>query len=308
MQHTQIDTAFSLTFALLMHVALFAALYLGFRAVPAPTISSVAGPAIEAELVLSAPDIRRVEQLLKQTSTPKPTPVQNQQSAPPVQTIPEPSPQNAKLPPQLTPQQQLPQPDTREQERAALLAEQQKQQLKHEQEQRRRQEQADLTERIKTEEVERKQRLAKLQRERLAQIAELQRQRLALNQDSSQTSVTPANTATASSITPQPNTTDSGNNGVQNELLGKYKLAIEQIVERNWIRPDTVPIGSICTVKIIQIPGGEVIDAKVVQPCAYDGIGQRSLEAAVLRAQPLPYSGFESVFARQLELQFRAED
>ena len=36
--------------------------------------------------------------------------------------------------------------------------------------------------------------------------------------------------------------------------------------------------------------------------------GRRSVEAAVLKAQPLPYRGFESVFSRNLTINFRAED
>ena len=35
---------------------------------------------------------------------------------------------------------------------------------------------------------------------------------------------------------------------------------------------------------------------------------RRSVEAAVLKAQPLPYAGFEPVFARTLELNFVAQD
>ena len=35
---------------------------------------------------------------------------------------------------------------------------------------------------------------------------------------------------------------------------------------------------------------------------------KRSIEAAVLKAQPLPYAGFEQVFARTLTLNFEARD
>ena len=59
---------------------------------------------------------------------------------------------------------------------------------------------------------------------------------------------------------------------------------------------------------IRQIPGGTVIDAQVDPSCPYDEAGRRSVEAAVLKAQPLPYQGFESVFNRTLILNFRAED
>jgi hypothetical protein len=42
-------------------------------------------------------------------------------------------------------------------------------------------------------------------------------------------------------------------------------------------------------------------DAGQGQPeLPYDEAGKRSIEAAVLNAQPLPYRGFESVFARTL--------
>ena len=47
---------------------------------------------------------------------------------------------------------------------------------------------------------------------------------------------------------------------------------------------------------------------RVDPSCPYDEAGRRSVEAAVLKAQPLPYQGFESVFNRTLILNFRAED
>ncbi|TWR29546.1 protein TolA, partial [Xanthomonas vasicola] len=48
--------------------------------------------------------------------------------------------------------------------------------------------------------------------------------------------------------------------------------------------------------------------AKVAPGCPYDEAGQRSIEAAVLSAQPLPYRGFESVFQRNLTFVFTAQD
>jgi colicin import membrane protein len=56
------------------------------------------------------------------------------------------------------------------------------------------------------------------------------------------------------------------------------------------------------------VPGGTVIDAKVDPSCPYDELGRRSIEAAVLKAQPLPYAGFEPVFNRTLKLNFQAAD
>ena len=56
------------------------------------------------------------------------------------------------------------------------------------------------------------------------------------------------------------------------------------------------------------MPGGEVIDVEVSPACPYDEQGRRSVEAAVLKAQPLPYAGFESVFSRDLSIRFRPND
>ena len=69
-----------------------------------------------------------------------------------------------------------------------------------------------------------------------------------------------------------------------------------------------MPIGQRCRIVIRQIPGGEVVEAKVDPSCPYDELGRRSVEAAVLKAQPLPYVGFESVFQRTITLNFQAQD
>jgi colicin import membrane protein len=59
---------------------------------------------------------------------------------------------------------------------------------------------------------------------------------------------------------------------------------------------------------IRQVQGGSVIDVQVDASCPYDELGKRSVEAAVLKAQPLPYAGFEAVFSRNLNLNFEAQD
>ncbi len=51
-----------------------------------------------------------------------------------------------------------------------------------------------------------------------------------------------------------------------------------------------------------------MISAEVQPGCAMDPAGKESLERAVLKAQPLPYRGFESVFNRQLNFNFEAQD
>ena len=51
-----------------------------------------------------------------------------------------------------------------------------------------------------------------------------------------------------------------------------------------------------------------MIDVQVDSSCPYDELGKRSVEAAVLKAQPLPYAGFEPVFSRNLTVNFEAQD
>lgn len=96
----------------------------------------------------------------------------------------------------------------------------------------------------------------------------------------------------------------AGTGGTNTELLARYAMAVQQVVTQNWLRPDTALPGLKCTLRIVQVPGGEVVSAQVVPPCNGDDLTRRSLEAAVLRAQPLPYAGFESVFQREINFNF----
>src|SRR3546814_1551472 len=99
-----------------------------------------------------------------------------------------------------------------------------------------------------------------------------------------------------------------GNEGVDTGLRARYAAAIQAAMLRNWTRPENIPLGQRCRIYITQLPGGDVMSAKVDPSCPYDELGRRSVEAAVLKAKPLPYAGFESVFQRNLILNFRSEE
>lgn len=88
------------------------------------------------------------------------------------------------------------------------------------------------------------------------------------------------------------------------QWLVQYVQAITGKVEANWSKPDNWPTGTSCTVRVSQIPGGEVIEARVVHSCG-DPFLNRSVENAVLRASPLPSPPDPSVFSRELEFVFR---
>ncbi|MDH3915898.1 MAG: TonB C-terminal domain-containing protein, partial [Chromatiales bacterium] len=89
-------------------------------------------------------------------------------------------------------------------------------------------------------------------------------------------------------------------------LLAQYVEVIRQRVQRNWIRPPEAQAGLECVVNVSQIPGGEVVDVRFGR-CNGDDVVRRSIEAAVLRASPLPPPADPSLFERNLEITFRPE-
>lgn len=313
MRETRADTAQAFLYAIALHVLLFALAFFGLWWTRASTPVSAAGSPIEAELVDANALSARMQRALRSRPQPvQPQPVE--EAAPPPQPIPEPAPQDAPVPQQAQAQAQIPEPDTREQERVdrnAISAETRE----REQEEKRRQEQIDLTERERQQEAEQKQHLAQQQldeqlkkiraeREKLARQADLSEQKLKQIADARASNAAEAAAQADASASPPP-----GNNGDDDGLLARYQAALQEAIVRNWTtRPETIPLGQRCKLIIRQLPGGEVIDVQVAASCPYDELGKRSIEAAVLKAQPLPYAGFESVFSRNLTLNFEAQD
>lgn len=91
-------------------------------------------------------------------------------------------------------------------------------------------------------------------------------------------------------------------------LREEYVGTIRNLVTNNWIRPPTTNPGVECTVRVFQIPGGEVIDVQIASPCNADDTTRRSIIAAVNRTGDLPYRGYEDVFERELEFVFIYHD
>ncbi len=87
-------------------------------------------------------------------------------------------------------------------------------------------------------------------------------------------------------------------------LSDKYQIAIQSVVTQNWLRPPTAQAGLRCTLKIVQIPGGEVISAAIAGKCNGDQATRRSIVAAVERVGILPYRGFEDAFEREIDFIF----
>jgi len=86
-------------------------------------------------------------------------------------------------------------------------------------------------------------------------------------------------------------------------LQDQYVADITNKVQRNWLRPPDSR-GNVCSVVIAQIPGGEIVGARVTD-CDGDVAFQRSVEAAVRKSSPLPLPKEPELFQREIEFVFR---
>lgn len=94
---------------------------------------------------------------------------------------------------------------------------------------------------------------------------------------------------------------------VESGALAQYVAMIRQRVERNWVRPGSARPGLECEVLVTQIPGGEVVNVRMGR-CNGDDAVRRSIEAAVMRASPLPPPDDPSLFERNLRFVFKPEE
>ncbi|MFA7542703.1 MAG: cell envelope integrity protein TolA, partial [Lysobacterales bacterium] len=181
------------------------------------------------------------------------------------------------------------------------------QEAREQEEQRRRAEQILLEEEQQRREEEQRQQREREEREAREQAEEAERERIereqaeqAAREQAEREAEEAAAQAEREAAARQP-----GAGGSDDSLGARYAAAIQARVNSHWLRPDHVRPGIRCAIRITQIPGGEVISVNVAEPCNADELTRRSIEAAVLRAQPLPYQGFESVFNRNVRFNFR---
>ena len=231
-----------------------------------------------------------------------------------VKPVPDSTPPPPAVPPP-TPQEQAPvvktlppppeRPDIKDQEKVVADALQKAEDAKREQEERQRQRQAELDAQAAKQKEEKKKldelfeqmdKLSAQQKKNESRVKQAQQQLEDLKdaKDNGEANL------------PKADQRQTGTNGPDTGLLGQYLAAVQNAVTQNWLRPDNMP-NTPCVVHIVQLPGGDVMSAKVDPSCPYDDAGKRSVENAVLRAQPLPYKGYESVFQRNLTFTFRPQ-
>jgi colicin import membrane protein len=281
------DKARAYLFALLVHVLCIGALFAGLLWTEQEVHPiDLKGPVIDVELTgISAAPVPKAQ---RPKSIPKPVP-------------PKPQPEAVK-PPEPVPQSptQVQQQDRIDREKVVQIANEKAEAERAEQE-KHRQEQVQLEKEVKEErDRERQLEQIKKQREAAQKTLALEKQRLEQMRDlQNEKPVKAINQPVPAAEKPV-----SGNNGQDDSMQAQYWAAIQNAITNNWLRPDSAQAGLRCTIRIVQIPGGDVIGVQLGSPCNADPQTRTSIEQAVKRASPLPYKGFEKVFSRDFNLNF----
>ena len=288
MKESRADNNVALLQALGLHVVLFALMFAGLNWTRSNVAEAAHGEVIEADLVdPSALSAAMRSALLREPVQPPP-PVEQPVVEPEPEPLPEPIVEPEPPPP-------VPEPAPVEQERVQRDAPSPDvAKVPKEQDEKRKQpEQVDL-------DAQKQKALAEIRRQRELAAkertqAEMRAQQLADARASQTDAASPASPP-------------RGNPNSRSSNQAAYIVALQDAILRQWTRPESVKLDDVCQVLIRQIPGGEVVSVEITPSCPYDALGRRSVEAAILKASPLPYAGFEDAFIRDPVLKFRARD
>jgi colicin import membrane protein len=88
-------------------------------------------------------------------------------------------------------------------------------------------------------------------------------------------------------------------------LAGQYQSLIISRITDAWLRPLDAKGGIRCRLHVVQIPGGEVLSVTIDGACNVDESIKRTILEAPKLASPLPFEGFQTVFQRDLYLNFQ---
>lgn len=86
-------------------------------------------------------------------------------------------------------------------------------------------------------------------------------------------------------------------------IVDQHITIIRQKITRTWRPPAGSVAGLACTVRVRIIPGGDVLDVRVIKGSG-NAVFDRSVETAVLKASPLPLPADRALFDRFRELEF----
>lgn len=94
---------------------------------------------------------------------------------------------------------------------------------------------------------------------------------------------------------------------LSSSAMARYSFAIQQKIQRNWVKPASAQPGIECVIDVRLARGGDVLTA-IVGRCNGDAAVRRSIEAAVFKASPLPEPEDPNLFQRDLRITFKPEE
>jgi len=283
----------SLLLATLLHLAVFAGFLLGLNW---QTSRPVATPLVIKASLTTIPDV--VTAPREPVREPDPEPVEPEEQPEP---IPEPVETEPPPPDPAIEERRRLEAEKREQDR--LREERRLEEIRQREEEAERQKAAEEARRRAEEEAERKRREEAELEERRRQ-AELERQREIERQRAENERRRREEEAEmlAAAIAAEEERTAARNS----DEMTAYLFALQQKVVRNWSPPPSATEGLDCEVRVRQTQQGEVIDARVIS-CNGDAAVERSIEAAVRRASPLPVPQNSLLFESTVIFAFRPD-
>jgi colicin import membrane protein len=270
--------------AVLLHVLIAASMLFAFDFTtrkPPPMPLVIKGTLVADSAVLPPP-----------AKEPEPEPIVEQEPPPEIDTAAE---EQARLAAEEAKRQQ-----------DALIEQQRLEELRRQQEaeEQRKREEVERRKREEEAERERKRREEEAELERKRQEAELERQREIERQRAENERRRREEEAAA--LQSALNEEAARLEAMNSTEMAAYQFALQQKVLRNWARPASAQPGLDCVVQVRQSASGEVISARVVS-CNGDAAVERSIEAAVYKASPLPLPENQLLFDPNLRFRFIPE-
>jgi colicin import membrane protein len=265
------------TMAALLHAVLLTSMIVAFDyARPQPFTPL----AVQATLVTEIPETPAP--VIEPEPEPKPEPVVEEPEPEPVIEEPEPEPDNS---------EQLRQQAEQEKRRLdALLEEKRLEEIRQQEEAEAKKKAADEAERKRREEEEKERKRVAAERQREEDIRRQREENERLRRELE-------NVARAEEIAAEENRLAAVDAGA----LAIYVAQIEQKIKRNWAAPASAGAELRCSVRVRQVPGGEVVGVTILE-CNGDDAVKRSVEAAIYKSSPLPEPSDPNLFDRNILL------
>ncbi len=264
------------TMALLLHVVIFGSMIVAFDyARPTPLTPLT----LQATLVTDVPE--------RAPPRPEPEPVVEEPEPEPIAEEPEPEPEPDNS------EELRRQAEEEKRRQDALLEQKRLEELKRKEEEDRRRKEREEAERKKREEERKERERVEAERQRQEDIRrqreENERLRRELEAEQRAQEIEDEARRMAAENSPE---------------MAAYQYAISNKIERNWAVPASATPDTECVVMVRQTITGEVISVRVVS-CNGDEAVQRSVEAAVMRASPLPEPSSRDLFRAELRITLR---